>query len=104
MRHLHIPADDGVERPERRNQLARGEHLDLQSSPAHVVAELGEVEGCSVERGKTGGPGRDHLPLKLGLRDDVRSVDRGRRRTGGGQHAAGLHQEPASLHEVLPSE
>src|SRR5439155_20019288 len=85
-----------VEAAERGHELAGGEHLNLQSPAAHLVDDLVEVLGRSVQDVQRRSPGRRHAPLEFRLCYDVLRVDR-RHGSGRRPDAAGLVAEYSSL-------
>src|SRR6185369_1441441 len=94
----------------RRHDLTAQEDLDPEPAAAHLVDQPGELLRRALQDVERRGPGRREPPLDLGLGDDVRSFDDGRR-PGRRQRATCLQDEAASSHmtsftlsaELVPS-
>src|SRR5437016_7568018 len=92
----------GVEAAERLHDLAAREDLDPEPPAAHLIDDPRQLLGRALDHVEHRGPSRGQSPLDLRLRDDVGSIDDGRR--GDGRHRpAGCRDKPASFDHHLTS-
>ena len=96
--HLDSPALYGVEHLQPGNDLACGEHLDLEFVVGDLGDALGHVFGTAVKGVERFRPTRGQAPLYLGhgLRDGRRSDRRA------GETGTGRLQELTTFHGVSP--
>jgi hypothetical protein len=96
--HLHGSVLHGVEHLQSGNDLARGEHLDLEFVVCDLGDALGHELGTAVQGVERFRPTRGQAPLNLrhGLRDGRRSDCRA------GEADTGRLQEFTTLHGVSP--
>jgi hypothetical protein len=93
-----LPLETASNDFERRHQLARGEHLDLDLALGHLADALGQALGAGAQPREVLGPRRDHLELL-----DVLG-ERGRRERGRRQpHARDRTADARRLDELTTS-
>jgi hypothetical protein len=96
MKRLDGASRGGVEAVERQHDLAAREDLDPEPPAAHLLDDLRQPLGRTLQHVEGRRPGRGHSPLDLRLRDDVGGIDDGGG-SDGRHHAARLRDTPASL-------